>query len=141
MLQELLNKTKAALSQKKTAYQTEEIQLQAEEAILRRLQTLEERLDQGKEAFRQFKEQFAQLCSPSADVGAWFAAELPKMNGGGLPVYAGLCVQVAAHDAAVAHQKEILAGCHKVWVAGPEGDIAAFKKDNAGVVRKYGIAG
>ena len=88
-----------------------------------------------------FKAGFSDYCSGQMDVGEWFAGELPKMSGLGVAVYAALAVQVAANDSAKAHKTEILTGCRKVWVGGPEAELAAFKKENVEIMRKYGVTG
>jgi hypothetical protein len=137
MYDKLINKVKSALTVRRQDFQDEEVQLRAEESVFQRLRQLEEQLAEAKRGFDLFKGDFSDFCSGQMDVGDWFAGELPKMTGRGPIVYAALLAQVAANDAARAHKAEILAGCRKVWVGGPEADLATFKRTNAEVMRKY----
>jgi hypothetical protein len=139
MIQDLIRKSKEALIRKKTDFQAEESQLQAEEAILTRLASLEQRVADGETSFNRFKEDFGEFCR-GQNIGEWFSGELPKMPGMGVDVYAALCAQVAAHDAAIVHQKEIVEGVRKALVAGPEGDLADYRKQNMVVLKKYAAA-
>ena len=139
MIQDLIQKAKEALTRKKTDYEAEEAQLKAEERILAHLAVLEEKLESGKDALRQFEEIFGEFCGPQ-DIGGWFAGNIDKTPGTGVAVFAGLCVQIAAHDTGVTHKKEIVEGCRKMWVGGPEAELADYRKRNAAVIRKYATA-
>jgi hypothetical protein len=140
MFDELIDKAKKALTVKRRDFQEEEAQLQTEESILQRLRQMEARLSEAKQGFDLFKADFSDYCA-GVDIGEWFAGELPKMGGRGPIVYAALLAQVAANDSAKAHKGAILTGCRKVWVDGLEADLAAFRKENVEVMRKYGVTG
>jgi hypothetical protein len=137
MIQNLIDRAKQALAARRQDFQEEEVRLRTEESILQRLRQLEERLAEARRGFDLFKSEFSDFCSGQMDVGEWFAGELPKMAGRGPIVYATLLAQIAANDAAKAHKAEVLTGCRKVWVGGPEADLASFKRENAEVIRIY----
>jgi|ERR1039458_2438260 hypothetical protein len=140
MFDMLIDKAKKALTVRRQDFQEEEVRLRTEESVLQRLRQMEARLSEAKQGFDLFKADFSDYCA-GGPIGEWVAGEMPKMSGRGPAVYAALLAQVAANDSAKAHKAEIVTGCRKVWVGGPEADLAAFKKENVEVMRKYGVTG
>ena len=139
MIAEIIETAKQALTQRQQRDQADVAQLQADRVTLERLQALEQRVADGKEALSTFKAQFGEFCCDPVGLGAWFSAELSRVPGLGAEAWLGLLLQVAGHDAGKAHQAEIVAGCRRAWVEGPEAEIAAFKRENVGVMRRYGL--